>query len=179
MSKYTKLFITDDKYLKLVCDGNLKVWHFSPVHNVSLVSSKEIVNIILLNDSLEQFSCRATGVLWRFSNINVVSSRKEVVMCLYLFFCQNSVFVNVKDSLVRIAASDSESLPLHGLPIWGLGPLTITTFLCFAALVLVYQRAPSNYIHLSYSPASDRKTLATERIWMSENDGDIYFLFWL
>ena len=36
---------------------------FSPVHNVLLVSSREVVNIILLNDSLEQFSCHASGVL--------------------------------------------------------------------------------------------------------------------
>ena len=27
MSKCAKLFITDDYYLKLVSDGNLKVWH--------------------------------------------------------------------------------------------------------------------------------------------------------
>ena len=80
------------------------------IHNVSLVSSEECVNIIIFNDSLKRFSCSAVGVLnclyVDFSNINVLSSHKEVVVCrsaagafgasLDLLFCQNCVFVNEK-----------------------------------------------------------------------------------
>ena len=33
------------------------------IHNVSLVSSEECVNIIIFNDSLKRFSCSVVGVL--------------------------------------------------------------------------------------------------------------------
>ena len=60
--------------------------------------------MILLNDSPERFSwmvlmSRHQGVdgLWDdFSIIIVLSSRKEVMVCLDLFCCQNSVFVTEK-----------------------------------------------------------------------------------
>ena len=39
-------------------------------------------------------------LLWRFSDIYVVSSRTEVMVCLDFFFCQKSVFVNEKLSLI-------------------------------------------------------------------------------
>ena len=70
--------------------------------------SEEGVNIIISNDPLERFSwtillndslVTPSGVdgLWDdFSNIIVVSSRKEVLLCLDLFFCQNSVIVTEK-----------------------------------------------------------------------------------
>ena len=60
--------------------------------------------MILSNDFPEWFSwmillsChRGVDGLWDdFSNIIVVSSRKEVMLCLDLFFCQNSVIVTEK-----------------------------------------------------------------------------------
>ena len=71
----------------------------------SPLSSEECVNIIIFNDSLVS-SSGCWLLVRRFSNINVVSSHKEVVVCrsaagpfracLDLFFCQNGVFKNQK-----------------------------------------------------------------------------------
>ena len=43
--------------------GNLNFSQVNNIHNVSPTSSEEDVNIILSNDSLKRFSCRATEVL--------------------------------------------------------------------------------------------------------------------
>ena len=97
------------------------------IHYVSLVSSEEGVNIIISSDPLERFIwmillSRHRGVeclgedfmivasyrmvFLRFSydriGINIVSSQKEVMLCLDLFFCQNCIFVNEKSITVWV-----------------------------------------------------------------------------
>ena len=84
--------------------GNL---NFSQVNNIRKLTREfwRVCKYYHLNDSLVS-SLGRWLLVRRFSNINVVSSHKEVVVCrsaagpfracLDLFFCQNGVFKNEK-----------------------------------------------------------------------------------
>ena len=110
-------------------------------------------NFLLNNSLVASSGCRFS--LWRVSNSNVVSSRKEVEVCrsvadpppplgacLDLFFCKNSVFVNEKsmttDSSGLLGRPGSTSLPLSGWPLQALGLLRNSEALLWRIHVLVH-----------------------------------------
>ena len=71
----------------------LSVWRFH-AFTISDMITPEFHNITCEIQSLHMQACFM--VLFDRISINVVSSYEEVMVCLYLFFCHKSVYVNEK-----------------------------------------------------------------------------------